>query len=261
MSNGIEGDVPVTREGAIVALKLVVIVLAAAIFWQSALAVNAELQARGVVTVRPVIESATRVLVGIGTGEPFGKRLTDFIVANHRLVSLLVTMAAAMALVIRYVALGRLLDYLYVESPAREKRAYTGFLASILLMLLHAGAIYGVVSLGSGDHALIVPAAMLAMLAVNFVWFVGVMLGARAAERKDLRGIKYLAATTLTAGVVMFCGAWLVESRSAADPTMKGSQLLFLAGAVAFALCFADGYVQSRLYEKDVKRRPAGRAV
>ena len=39
------------------------IVLAAAIFWQSALAVNAELQARRVLTARPVIESATRLLV------------------------------------------------------------------------------------------------------------------------------------------------------------------------------------------------------
>ena len=261
MSIDAERDVPVTREGAIVALKLVVIVLAAAIFWQSALAVNAELQARRIVTARPVIESATRLLVGIGAREPFGKRLTDFVVENHRLVSLLVMMAAAMALVIRYVALGRIVDYLYVESPAQEKRAYTGFLASILLMLLHAGAIYGVVSLGSGDHALIVPAAMLAMLAVNLVWFVSIMLSARAAERKDLRGIKYLAATTLTAGVVLFCGTWLVEGRSTADPAMKGSQLLFLAGAVVFALCFADGYVQSRLYEKDVKRQPLRHAA
>ena len=252
MRDGGERDVPVTHEGAIVALKLVVIVLAAAIFWQSALAVNAELRAN------PVGASAARLVNGLGTGRPLGKRLADFVLENHRLVALLVTMAAAMALVIRYVALGRIVDYLYVESPAREKRAYTGFLASILLTLLHAGAIYGVVSLGPGDHAFIVPAAMLAMLAVNVVWFVSIILSARAAERRDLRGVKYLAATALAAALVMFRCAWLIESRSAADTAMKGSQLLFLTGAVAFALCFADGFVQSRLYERDVKRRPVG---
>ena len=98
MNNGDERDVPVTREGAIVALKLVVIVLAAAIFWQSAVAVNMELRAN------PVGGSAARLVDGIGTGRSLGKRLTDFVLENHRLVALLVIMAAAMALVIRYVA-------------------------------------------------------------------------------------------------------------------------------------------------------------
>ena len=60
-------------------------------------------------------------------------------------------------------------------------------------------------------------------------------------------------------GVAGFRGQ--VGGWSAADPAMKGSQLVFLTAAVAFALCFADGYVQSRLYEKDVKRQPAGRAA
>ena len=255
MSNAHEMDVPVTREGALVALKLVMIVLAAAMFWQAALAVNTQFQARCLVTAPPFLRSAAELLAGAGDAAPFRARLSEFMALNHRLVALGVMMIAAGALVIRYIALGRLLDYLYVESPAEERRAYTGFLANIMLMLLHAGALYGVVSLGSGDHAGIVPVALLAMLFFNFVWFLSILVGARLRERRALRGVGYLAGTALTAGVVLFCAAWVVEARSAAAAEMKGSQLMLVAAAVAMLLCLADGYVQGRVYV--TRPRPA----
>jgi len=251
MNTANENDVPVTREGAIVALKLVMIVLAAAVFWQSALAVNAELHAHHLVTAPPLLKGAASLIGGTETGAPFPERLGAFLARNHRLAALGFMMAAVLALVVRFVALGRIFDYLYLESEARERRVYSGLLVNILLILCHAGALYGLVSLGGGDHAAEAPLALLALLALNFVWFSGILLSARRVERHSLRGVAYLAGTTLTAGV-LFCVTWVLEGIPVSDPAVRGSQLVFLSAMVALILCVADGYLQHHIYWTDM---------
>ena len=140
-----DSAVPVTRAGAVGALRLLMIVLSAAIFWQAAAAVSAEFHARELVTAPPFLRGASQLLIGTETPAPFQERLSEFWTVNHRLVALVAMLVAAVLLVTRYLVLGRVLDFLYLESEAREKRIYSGFLANIMLMLTHAGAIYAAV--------------------------------------------------------------------------------------------------------------------
>jgi len=259
MDRALDAEVPVTREGAVGALKIVMIVLAAAIFWQSALAVNAELHARGLVTAPPFKEGAARLLVGTETTAAFQERLSEFLTANHRLCALVLMMISAIALVVRYVALGRIFDFLYLESEARERRIYTGFLVNIMLILAHAGAMYGLVILGSGEHASEVPLALLVLLGLNLFWFVRILLSARRVERHALRGLWYLAGTTLTAAVVLFCATWVIDGVPAGEASIRGSKLVALSAGVALALCLADAYLQSHIYvASSAVSRPRG---
>lgn len=248
MDHPTERGVPVTREGAVGALKLTMMVLAAAIFWQSALTVNAEFHRRGLVTAPPFLKGAARLLAGAETAAPFQERLATFLATNHRLVVLILMMVGAIALVARYVALGRLFDFLYLESEARERRHYTGFLVNIMLILAHAGVVYAVVFLGRGSSASEVPVALLGLLVLNLCWFVGILLSIRRVEREALRGVWYLAGTALVAAVGLFCAAWAIETVPVGNPEMRGSQLVALSAGVALALCLADGYLQNRIY-------------
>lgn len=243
-----EEQVPVTREGAVMALKLVMIVLAAVIFWQSALAVSAEFQVRGFVTARVFANTFVHLIVGVNGDATFPTRLAEFITVYHRAIALVMMMAGAVGLIVRYLALGRVFDYLYLESEVRQRRLYIGFLVNIMVMLAHAGAIYGVVVLGTGDHATEVPIALLLLLVMNLLWFIKLLLGARRVERRALRGVAYLAGTSLTAAVVLFCATWVLEATPATNLGLRGSQLIMLSAGVALALCLADAFVQGRLY-------------
>jgi len=260
MGDPFEMEAPVTREGVVGALKLVMVVLAAAILWESAVGVHAEFQARGLTTAPPFTRGAARLLLGVETTAPFPQRISAFLGANHRLVALVAMMAASIALVTRYLGLGRIFDYLYLESEARGRRFYTGFLAGIMLAFGHAGAMYGVVSLCRGERASFVPMALLALLGLNLLWFLKVILSARKVERHALRGIGYLAGTALTAGVALFCATWAIESVPAGDPAIRGSQLVLLSAGVALALCCADGYLQSRIYYTPARARASAQA-
>ena len=140
-----EMQVAVTREGAVGALKLLMIVLAAVIFWQSASTVNVEFHARGLVTAPPFLRGVAKLLVGTDTTAPFQDRLRNFWRESHRLIGLVAIMAITVLLTTRYLILGRVLDFLYLESPVSDRRIYSGFVANIFLVLAHAGIIYGIV--------------------------------------------------------------------------------------------------------------------
>jgi len=251
-----QGVAPVTREGAVGAFKLLMIVLAAAIFWQAAVAVNAEFHARRLVTAPPFLRGASRLLVGTETTAPFPERLAEFWAANHRLVALVAMLIGMVLLVGRYLILGRALDFLYIESEARGKRIYSGFLANIMLMLAQAGALYAVVFFSRADYAAAVAPAMLVMFGLNLIWVAGILLTARGVERDALRGLWYLGGTTLAAVVVLLAGVLAIEAppadlaAGATQAEIRGSLLIALSAAVAVTLCLADGYVQTRLYRR-----------
>ena len=88
----------------------------------------------------------------------------------------------------RYLLMGRVLDYLYLESPVSDRRIYSGFVANIFLVLTHAGIIYGIVLVSREGHAAFVPLVLLAFFAFNLLWSIGIFLSARAIERHALRG-------------------------------------------------------------------------
>lgn len=249
-----DAAVPVTRAGAVGALKLLMIVLSAAIFWQAAAAVNAEFQARELVTAPPFLRGASRLFIGTETPAPFQERLSEFWAANHRLVALAAMLVAAVFLVTRYLVLGRVLDFLYLESEAREKRIYSGFLANIMLMLAHAGAIYAAVFFSRRGPASAVAIALLALFALNLLWIFGMMLAARPVERNSLRGLRWLGMTTLVAALVLLGGARIIETSPAADDPLRGSALIMLSSGVAAILCLVDGYLQGRAYHPQVRK-------
>ena len=247
-------EVPVTREGAVGALKLLMLVLAAVIFWQAAGGVGAEFAARGLVTAPPFVQGGAQLLLGIGIDAPFNERLATFWAANHRAAAMAAMLAAIVLLLTRFLLMGRVLDYLYLESEARERRVYFGFLGHILLMLAQAGALCAVVHFSRAGLPQFAAPALAALLTFNLVWAAGVLLGARQGERRALRGVWFLALTALAAGAALLWGAWTIESLPGSYDGMLGSALLVYSAGAASVLCLTDGLIQSRLY------RPARRA-
>jgi len=248
-----DNKVPVTREGAIGALKLLMIVLAASIFWQAAASVNAEMHARDLITAPPFMRGAAKLLVGTETSAPFQERLAEFWSSNHRLIALVAMLVGVSLLVARYILLGRVLDFIYLESPAREKRAYSGFLANIFLMLAHTGALYAAVLFSRTEHASLVPIAILALLGFNILWIMGILITARRAERRSMRGVWLLGFTTLAAGVSLAYGTWMIEATSAFGTAISGSALICVTSGVAMLLCIVDATLQARVYRAPIQ--------
>ena len=245
---------PVTREGAIGAFKLLMIVLAAAIFWQAAASVNAEMHARDLVTAPPFLRGASKLLVGTETSAPIQERLVEFWNLNHRLIAQVAMLIGVSLLVARYLLFGRVFDFIYLESPAREKRAYSGFLANIFLMLAHTGAMYAAVLFSRAEHASLVPIAVLALLGFNILWIMGILITARRVERRSMRGVWLLGFTTLAAGVVLAYGTWIIEATSVFGTAMSGSALICVTSGTAMLLCIVDAILQARVYRSPIQR-------
>ena len=250
------GRLPPSKPGIIEAVKLLLIVLAAAVFWQGAVAVNAALQDRALVTATPFLQGGLRLLVGIGESAPFGERLDAFWNINHRVVALIVLLAAVIVLLVRYLIIGRILDFLFLESPVRHRRGLAAFLVNILMIMLHAGAIYALTAFAAGSRAALTPVAFLALSATNALWLGGVLFFAAGCERFALRGIRFLLLSNVVAGALVFLLTWLTERGpfTAANPLLA-SELILITACIALAMCLAEGYVQSRIYCG--KRRPA----
>ena len=247
--------VPVTREGAVGALKLLMIVLAACTFWNAGRALNQEFRTRALITASPFLHGASQLLIGTETTGSFEDRLETFWAANHRAVALAAMLLATMLLVARYLVMGRMIDYLYLESEARDRRIYSGFVANIFITLLHAGSVYGLIVVGDSVHAPMVPAALMALLVINLLWVGGVLVAAKPPERGPLRGLKYMLMSSGAALLLLFYLTWRMEVSPHADEVKYGSEMILLAAAVAIALCMADAWVQSVIYLP--RRKPA----
>ncbi len=265
-----DAHVPVTREGAVGALKLLMIVLAASTFWNAGAALNQEFQTQSLVTATPFMRGASRLFIGTETTGRFEDRLDAFWAANHRAIALSAMLVATVLLVTRYLVMGRMIDYLYLESEARDRRIYSGFVANIFMTLLHAGAVYGLIAVGDSVHAPMVPVTLMALLAINILWVGGVLVAAKPAERHPLRGLKYLMLTSgcallllfyvtwsmeigrppgaITHSFKMFQLPWLVLPPRPANEGMYGSKMILVAAAVAILLSLADAWVQSMIY-------------
>ena len=238
-------DTVLTREGAVNSLKLLMIVLAAMLFWQAAVGLNGELRAQELVSVDSLLARLSRVL---GGPDPAPVRLSAFWEANHRLLAMTAMLIAGLLLVARFLALGRIIDYLYIESEVRQKRIYSGFVASILLVLGHAGAIYAMIFLSRGAQAELAPVALLAMLALNLLWFVGVLFSTRRQERFTMRGVRYLTATALLTALGLAIAVWRIEDRATAVSVKSGSVRILVSCGFAGLLCLVDGIIQGKVY-------------
>jgi hypothetical protein len=242
-----EIQVAVTREGALGALKLLMIVLAGVIFLESGVGINAEFNTRNLVTAPPFLKAASKLLVGTETTAAIQRRAQDFWLGNHHLIGLIAIMTITILMTLRYLLMGRVLDYLYLESPVSDRRIYSGFVANIFLVLTHAGIIYGIVMVSREGRAAFVPLVLAAFFAFNLLWSIGIFLSARAIERHALRGMKYLAATSAAALLVLFMAAWAMEGPPK-DEALHGSELMILGAGIALAACIADGIIQGLIY-------------
>lgn len=246
-----------TREGAVGSLKLVMILLAALIFWHAAAAINGYLHSKDLVTAPPLLRGAAKLLIGTDTTAPFHARMHEFWMKGHRPIALVTMLVAIVLMIARFLATGRVLDYLYLESECREQRIYSGFVANIFLTLAHAGLIYGLVVVDPGEHASLAPVTMLALFLLNLIWIAFIFFTSWPVERHALRGLRYLAFTTAAAAVALFALTWAIEKRPPADAAVRGSQMILLAAGVAIALCVADAVLQTAVYFP--RRKPAGK--
>lgn len=237
-----------SREGAVGSLKLVMILLAALIFWSAATAVNGYFHSHSLVTVTPFLRGGAKLIVGMESSAPFHARVHEFWMGAHRPIALLAMLAAVVLLSARFLATGRVLDYLYLESECRDQRIYSGFVANILLSLAHAGLIYGLVVVDPGEHASLAPVMMLALFLLNLIWIGFIFFTSWPVERHALRGLRYLALTCGAATVVLFSLTWVLENCPPASAAVRGSQMILLSAGAAMALCIADAVVQAGVY-------------
>jgi len=242
-------QVPVTREGALSSLKLLMIVLAAVIIWQSASALNAGFQDRDLVTVPPFTRGLSKLFIGTDTTAPFSVRSVEYWHANHRLISLGAIMVAVTLLITRYLVLGRVLDYMYVESYAADKRIYSGFVAHIFLMLIHAGMLYGV-ALCARDprQAALTPQMLMGVFLFNTLWAIVLYATSRRPERRHLRGLPFVAFTSALTMLLLGMALWRLEMARPALPAERDSVRVLIAAMAGSILCFVDAAIQSRVY-------------
>lgn len=242
-------NVPVTREGALGALKLLMIVLAAVIVLQAASVLNQAFLERGLVTAPPFTKGLARLLIGTETSAPFHERLSLFWQTDHRLIALASILVAVTLLVARYLVLGRVLDYMYVESHSSDKRIYSGFVANIVLMLVHAAMLYCVVLCGRDvEQASLTPQLLMALFLFNAIWSMGLFITSRRPERHDLRGLLHIALTSTLLLLLLGWAIWNLEQVPPPSIEIRDSQRIMLGAAAAILLCILDSVIQTRIY-------------
>ena len=220
--------------------------LAALVVWQAATAVNAGLHARSLVTAPPFVEGAWRLLTGMGAEGSFGDRLTAFWSAHHLLLAHAALFVAITALAVRYLLIGRLVEFLFLDSAGRLHRGFAGYLWHVLLLVLHGLALYAMTpALGGGPSR--VAAAFFCVALLSMAQGISTVTVSDYSDRIALRGVGPLCWVSAAAGLLAFLIVWLNEIQPALIPSEDSVTLLRVAGA-SVILCITDALIQHRAY-------------
>lgn len=245
------------------ALKLFLVVILALTLWQAAQAVNASFQSHEIVTATPFVRGSLELILGVGTTQPFVDRVRDFWFTHHRTIALALLCLATLGLTARCLALGRIVDFLFFESLERARRGVGSFLLNGGMLVLEAGALLGVVTIAAGSDAFATPIPFIILMVINILWLAGVLLAARASERRALRGLQHLLVTSLAAAALCFAVMWWREGLAPLTQGPDASEAVVITACVALALCIGEAGLLGKVYccRQRVPAREAGSGV
>jgi hypothetical protein len=222
-------------------VKVCLALLAAIVFWNACLIVKDVVQ-------RQPATATVAVEAGDAAGEKPELTLRERVEAlgavGAHSCALLVLAAGAVALVVRFILSGRVLDVLFIESASAHKRGLSVFVFNIGMMVVQGIILFALVLAAREGRGTLTPWIFMILALANAVWLAGVWVMGMGADRAAFRGVSILALTSITAGIGVAAGLWIVER---GGPVSEATAL-YLAGGGALALCLVDGVFQGGIY-------------
>ena len=247
------------REKTVDVVRWAIVLLGALAAWECARTVNMAAQTKGLVHPQ---EFAARfdTLTAAEGEEPFADRLGGYLVYHADVLITGLFLLGVTALVARMLFASSLLDYLYLESEARDRRTMVGFLLSSGGLLVLVGLIYAMVvfARADGENGIpwsgYVPIAMAVYLLFGALWMVLMRLGAKKEDKGGLRGFwPALVANVLVGGglgyLVWHFGGDGPEAASEFH-TANPLRNIAITAFAALLVCSLDAVAQGRVYGK-----------
>jgi len=188
------------------------------------------------------------------------RQATQFFESHRELVVACLFALAVAALVSRMLFASPLLDYLYLESPARDRRTMFGFLILTLGLLGQMGLLYAVVLFARPGEPVaysgMAPMLMLLYLAGGAVWMLLLRIGAKRDDKYALRGFWPAFGVNVAVGALLAAGLWYLDRQAQSDPAEFHANRLHntsVTAAAALLVCTLDTFFQGRLYGKTGK--------
>ena len=239
------------REKTVDAVRWAIVVLAVLTAWECARSINMITQQKGVYTSTPLLKG------GLTSSAEVLARVSEFVECNGEvLVACLFTLAMA-ALVTRMLFASPLLDFLYIESPASNRRTMVGFLITTAGLLVQMGLLYAIALFARPEEGVafsgMVPMLMVLFLAVGALWMLLVRIGAKKEDKQALRGFWPAFAVNVLVGGLLAAGVWYLGGLAKNEAAeFHGGRLhnLSVASVAALFACSLDTFFQGRLYGK-----------
>jgi hypothetical protein len=243
-------------EKTVDAVRWAVVVLAVLTAWECVRAANAAVLTHRTLTAGRYLQPAGSLLAQATSPAgalDWANRFTD----RHAplIVGCLFT-ASMLALITRMLFASPLLDYLYLESPVRDKRTMVGFLLTVGGILTQMALLYAMALFawpGKATHSGMVPILMTLYLAGGAAWMVLMRAGVRAEDAHALRGLNAALFVNLLAGLALAAGVWGLGRMAGNDPVEFHAgrlQNLSVTAVAALLVCALDTFFQGRLYGK-----------
>jgi hypothetical protein len=117
------------------------------------------------------------------------------------------------------------------------------------MLLLHAGAVCGLIVAAGYDRATCAPLAFMGLIAVNVIWLTAALLTS-GPDGRVLRGVWYVVILDLAAGLVVFLVVWVREGLIPLAGASGGSELILITACGGLALCLAQAWLGARVHCK-----------
>ena len=248
------------REKKVDAVKLAVVLLAAFTVWECIRTVNMFVQEEKLVTAERVVKGANDFVAGIDSGSAALDKIRE-VLRCHADVLVAAFFALGMAaLLARTLFASPMLDYLYLESPARDRRTMFGFLFTGSGLLLQVALLYAMVIFARPEKGLLasgmVPFLLVLYFAGGAMWLLLMCIGAKRDDKHALRGLWPAFAVNTGVAALLIAALWYVSRKANHDPAQfHGNPHLnvSVAGLAALVACTLDTLLQGRLYGRTGK--------
>jgi len=244
------------REKTVDAIRWAVVLLAMLTAWECARSINVAVRTKGLVTVEQFDQTASRTAGDFRKAPDLAASVAQFFQANADVIVACLFALGMVALVTRMLFASPLLDYLYLESPARDRRTMFGFLLTVGGILFQMGLLYTIVLFARPDgpnHSGMAPILMTIYLLGGAAWLLVLRLGSKREDKKALRGFLSAFGVNLVVGGALGAGVWYLSKQTNHDADLFHQNRLHnisVAAAAALLACTLDTFLQGRLYGK-----------
>lgn len=180
-----------------------------------------------------------------------GQQVVEFIRARSRIIAASIFFAGICVMLVRMLFARRIMEFVYLESQAAEKRTYLGFLINVLAVILQIGLLYGIVHMAKSPYPVVLPIMLGLLLAANALWLLYVYLFIGKADRRAVRGTLLAALCSAVVCVVVLAAVWVLESaKGVAHLARHPLETRAMTGWFCLALGAVDAGLQTLAYGK-----------